>query len=153
MYFSDDMCELVLLFNKHGVEFAVCGGYAVAHYGFVRMTMDFDLLVNPNPENAQRIMAALEEFGFGQAGMSSDDFLEHGVAVTLGEQPNQIDLLTSMSSVPAGEILQRAIKARIGEIEVKMVSCDDLIIAKQESSRPKDRIDLEELKRLNDDKG
>jgi len=92
MYFSDDMCELVLLFKKHGVEFAVCGGFAVAHYGFVRMTMDFDLLVNPNPDNAQRIMAALEEFGFGQAGITSDDFLEPGAAVTLGEQPNQIDL-------------------------------------------------------------
>ncbi|NQU65266.1 MAG: hypothetical protein HQ517_13425 [SAR324 cluster bacterium] len=69
MYFSDDMRELVLLFKKHGVDFAICSGFAVAHYGFVRMTMDFDLLINPSPENAKRIMAALEEFGFGQVGV------------------------------------------------------------------------------------
>jgi len=151
MYFSDDMRELIRLFNKHDVEFAVCGGFAVAHYGFLRMTMDFDLLVSPNPANAARIMSALAEFGFGQTGISDHDFLEPGAAITLGEQPNQIDLLTSMSSVPAEEILHRAVDARIGEVAVKMVSYDDLIQAKQESARPKDRIDLEELQRQNED--
>jgi len=30
MFFSDDMRELVLLFQKHNVDFAVCGGFAVA---------------------------------------------------------------------------------------------------------------------------
>jgi predicted nucleotidyltransferase len=151
MYFSDDMRELVLLFKKHGVDFAICGGFAVAHYGFVRMTMDFDLLINPSADNAKKIMSALDEFGFGQVGISRDDFLKPGTAVTLGEQPNQIDLLTSMSSVPAGEILNRARTTRIGEIEVKVVSYKDLITAKQEADRPKDRIDLDELKRQNED--
>jgi predicted nucleotidyltransferase len=151
MYFSDDMRELILLFKKHNVDFAVCGGFAVAHHGFVRMTMDFDLLVNPSQDNSKKIMSALEEFGFGQVGVSVEDFQMPGTAVTLGEQPNQIDLLTSMSSVPAGEILDRAVNARIGEVEVKVVSYEDLIVAKQEASRPKDRIDLDELRRLKGD--
>ena len=150
MYFSDDMRELLHLFNKHGVDFAVCGGFAVAHYGFVRMTMDFDLLVNPNLDNAKRIMSALEEFGFGQVGLSINDFLQAGAAMTLGEQPNQIDLLTSMSSIPAAEILDRAVTARVEEVEVKVVAYEDLIIAKQEANRPKDRIDLDELKKQNE---
>lgn len=150
MFFSDDMQELVRLFQKHNVDFAVCGGFAVAHYGFVRMTMDFDLLVRPGLENAVRIMSALTAFGFGEAGICEKDFLESGAAVTLGEQPNQIDLLTSMSSVPAGEIIDRAVKARIGDVLVNIVGYDDLIAAKQEAGRAKDRIDLEELKRLRD---
>jgi hypothetical protein len=148
MYFSDDMQELVLLFQKHHVDFAVCGGFAVAHYGFVRMTMDFDLLVRPGPENAARIMVALKAFGFGDAGISEQDFFEPGTAVTLGEQPHQIDLLTSMSSMPAGEIINRAVEARIGDVIVMMVGYDDLITAKQEAGRAKDRIDLEELQRI-----
>ncbi len=151
MYFSDDMRELMLLFKKHNVDFAVCGGFAVAHYGFVRMTMDFDLLVNPSEDNAKRIMSALEEFGFGQVGVSVEDFQKPDTAVTLGEQPNQIDLLTAMSSVPAGEILSRAVVTRIGEVEVKVVSYGDLIVAKQEAGRPKDQIDLDELVRQNED--
>ena len=152
MYFSDDMRELLRLFNKHGVDFAVCGGFAVAHYGFVRMTMDFDLLVNPNQDNAKRIMSALEEFGFGEVGLSIDDFLQAGAAVTLGEQPNQIDLLTSMSSIPAGEILGRAVTTHMEDVEVKVVAYEDLIVAKQEADRPKDRIDLDELRRQNEDR-
>jgi len=58
MFFSDDMKDLVTLFQKYSVEFAVCGGFAVAHYGFVRATMDFDLLVLPSEANAKKIVAA-----------------------------------------------------------------------------------------------
>ena len=89
MYFSDDMRELILLFKKHNVDFAVCGGFAVAHYGFVRMTMDFDLLINPSQDNAKRIMSALEEFGFGQVGVSVEDFEKPGTAVTGATQSNR----------------------------------------------------------------
>jgi predicted nucleotidyltransferase len=148
VYFSDDMRELVQLFQKHDVEFAVCGGFAVAHYGFVRMTMDFDLLVSPSVENACRIMTALTEFGFGDAGFSERDFLNPGVAVTLGEQPNQIDLLTSMSSYPAADIIDRANQAELEGLRLKVVAYDDLLAAKREAGRAKDRIDAEELERL-----
>ena len=148
MFFSDDMRELVSLFKKHDVDFAVCGGFAVAHYGFVRATMDFDLLVQPGRENARRIMAALEDFGFGNTGISEDAFQKPGVAITLGAQPNQIDLLTSMSTQPTQEILSHAETVRIKDIMMKVVSYQDLLFAKQEAGRAKDRIDYEELKRL-----
>lgn len=149
MFFSDDMRELVLLFQKHGVDFAVCGGFAVAHYGFVRMTMDFDLLVRPDKENAHRVMMALDEFGFGQAGFSEDDFLEPGSAITLGEQPNQIDLLTSMSSQETSGILDHATTATVEGFQVKVVSLEDLLVAKREAGRAKDLIDVDELEKIN----
>ena len=148
MFFSDDMKDLVSLFLKHEVRFAVCGGFAVAHYGYVRATMDFDLLVAPDKENAKRIMAALTDFGFGDAGISEATFCMKGTAVTLGAQPNQIDLLTSMSSKSAGEIIENAITVELQGVIVKVVSYDDLIAAKKESNRPKDRIDVEELIRV-----
>jgi hypothetical protein len=151
MLFSDDMRDLVLLFRKHHVAFAVCGGFAVARYGFVRMTMDFDLLVNYGHENAEKIMKALVEFGFGQAGISEEDFLNPGAAITLGEQPNQIDLLTSMSSASTQQIIERAREMQLGGVDVKVVSYNDLIAAKQEAGRAKDLIDLDELKKLNED--
>ena len=149
MFFSDDMRELVVLFRRHGVEFAVCGGFAVAHYGFVRMTMDFDLLVLPSVGNAERIMAALNEFGFGDAGFSAETFMEPGAVITLGEQPNQIDLLTSMSSQPAADILKQANVVEIEGLEMKVVSYSDLLAAKREAGRGKDLIDVEELEKLN----
>ena len=148
MFFSDDMRELVQLFQKHEVRFAVCGGFAVAHYGYVRATMDFDLLVLPDEENARRIMAALRDFGFGDAGISEEAFLSPGTAITLGAQPNQIDLLTSMSSKDPKEIMNNAVTAQLKGLTVNVVSYEDLLAAKIESDRPKDRIDVEELIRM-----
>ena len=149
MYFSDDMRALVKLFVKHNVLFAVCGGFAVAHYGYVRATMDFDLLVLPDERNARRIMAALEDFGFGDIGIPEAVFCNKGTAITLGAQPNQIDLLTSMGSKDPREIIDNAVIVQLQGMTVKVVSYEDLLAAKKASDRPKDRIDVEELIRLN----
>jgi len=148
MFFSDDMRELIVFFFYFCVDFAVCGGFAVAHYGFIRMTMDFDLLVLPSPENAEKIVDALNEFGFGDAGFSIETFMEPGAAITLGEQPNQIDLLTSMSSQPTAEILGQANVVEIEGVEMKVVAYRDLLSAKKEAGRGKDLIDIEELEKL-----
>ena len=148
MIFSQDMRDLVRLFNQHGVSYAVCGDFAVAHYGFVRMTLDFDLLIDPAPDNAGRVMAALVEFGFGGAGITPETLTLPAAAITLGVQPNQIDLLTRMSSSNTADIIGRAVAAEIDGVPVRMVSMDDLIVAKREAGRPKDLVDASELDQL-----
>ena len=148
MIFSQDMRDLARLFNLHGVSYAVCGGFAVAHYGFVRMTLDFDLLIDPAQDNAMRVMEALTEFGFGGAGITTETLTLPSAAITLGVQPNQIDLLTRMSSANTTEIIGRAKEAEIDGLPVRVVSLDDLIIAKREAGRPKDLVDASELDRL-----
>jgi hypothetical protein len=45
MALSDDMAELLSLFEKHEVEYVLVGGYAVNDYGYIRSTQDIDLLV------------------------------------------------------------------------------------------------------------
>jgi len=31
--------------NEHGIEYAVCGGWAMAVHGFLRATLDIDILI------------------------------------------------------------------------------------------------------------
>jgi len=145
---TDDMRELLELFIEHQVEFLICGGHAVAFYGYVRFTMDVDILVLPTPENAKRAMVALTAFGFGNAGIPRQAFCEPGTAITLGVQPNQVDLLTSISSQDTAEIFSHAIPGDIGRLPVRFVSIEDLLRAKREADRPKDRLDVEELAAL-----
>jgi len=145
MYLSDDMKELIQLFHQADVSFAICGGFAVAHHGFVRMTLDLDLLIDPAPENGKKVLRALTQFGFGDVGVTEKSLSTPGTAITLGAQPNQIDLLTSMSSAPTSEILNRTEPTLLDGIPVQVVSKPDLLQAKREANRPKDRIDLEEL--------
>ena len=145
---SRDMADLLRLFAARGVEFLVCGGHAVAFHGYVRMTMDLDILILPGKPNAARIMAALQDFGFGQAGITAAAFETEGTAISLGAQPNQIDLLTSISSRSAETVFRNAVWGEIGGQEVRFVSLHDLVRAKREAARPKDRVDIDELERV-----
>jgi predicted nucleotidyltransferase len=142
---SRDIRDLLRLFRKHDVNFAVCGGHVVAFHGYPRVTMDVDLLVVPTPENAGRIMQALREFGFGKAGIPEAAFHKKGTAVTLGVQPNQVDILTSMSRTPAHDILSRAVVGRLAGVPVRFVGLNDLLAAKKEAGRRKDLADIEGL--------
>jgi len=62
MEIQKDFRELLGLFNAHGVEYLIVGGYALAFYGAPRFTGDLDVFVNPAAANAQRILTALAAF-------------------------------------------------------------------------------------------
>lgn len=144
---SRDVRDLLRLFRKHGVEFAVCGGHAVAFHGYTRLTMDVDILVAPSRANAARVMRSLRDFGFGAAGIPETAFCQTGTAVTLGAQPNQVDLLTSMSRTPTREVLSRAVAGRLAGVPVRFVALSDLVRAKRQAGRRKDLADIEGLRR------
>ncbi len=147
---SPDMHDFLALLIKYNVKFALCGGFAVTYYGFIRTTMDIDILVYPSQANALRIMQALTAFGFGDAGISASVFESVGAAITLGSQPNQIDLLTSMSTEGSDAIFADMHVAEIWGMKIPVVSRRSLLQAKKEAGRPKDRIDYEELIALSD---
>lgn len=146
---SQDLQEFIRLLLQHKVEFLVCGGHAVAFHGHPRLTMDLDLLIKPTPANARRLMAALKDFGFGDAGIPQAGFTKHGTAVTLGAQPNQIDLLTPTGRTDDKALFANAVPGEIDGILVRYIALVDLIKAKREAGRPKDLADLDELARLN----
>lgn len=142
---SGDLADFLRLLNHHGVEFALCGGHAVAYHGYSRLTLDVDLLILPSEDNARRLDRALRDFGFGDAGIPVAAFTKEGTAVSLGVQPNQIDLLTSMSSQPTAEVIRNSVSAVFGGIPIRVTAKPDLIRAKREAGRPKDLADLHEL--------
>lgn len=145
---SPDMRDLLQLLLRHEVKFAVCGGFAVSYYGFIRTTLDLDLLVFPSTENAVRMMRALADFGFGGASIPASSFARRGAVVTLGVQPNQIDLLTSISSESEDDVFADLQFAELWGMRIPVVSRRALLRAKQEADRPKDRIDFEEITKL-----
>ncbi len=146
--FSQDIKALICLFIKHKVDFAVCGGHAVAYYGYPRMTMDVDLLIEPNEKNADRVMAALCEFGFKDAGIPKSAFTKEGSAITLGVQPNQVDLLTSISHDSTAGVMARTIDGKLAGVGIRFISRSDLIEAKRQAGRPKDLADIDELTKI-----
>jgi phage replication-related protein YjqB (UPF0714/DUF867 family) len=65
-----DLKEFLKLLGEHRVEYLLIGGYAVAYHGYPRTTGDMDIWVCMSQENAVKIIAALEAFGFGASGLT-----------------------------------------------------------------------------------
>jgi hypothetical protein len=94
-----DFKELCELFNSHGVEYVIVGGHALAFHGAPRFTGDIDLFVCRSKANAHRIFQALQTFGFGDAGITEEDFLTPGRIVQMGVVPVRIDIINQLSGV------------------------------------------------------
>ena len=69
-----DFSALLELLNSHRVEYMIVGGYALAYHGAPRSTGDLDIYINPDAVNARRIVTVLDEFGFGDLGLTDGDF-------------------------------------------------------------------------------
>ena len=54
-----DFKELLQIFNHRGVKYLLIGGYAVGLHGHVRATNDMDIVVAPDEENAEKVVAGL----------------------------------------------------------------------------------------------
>jgi len=57
MVLSRDLNELLALFVSRNVKFVVVGAHALAFHGVPRYTGDLDLLVKPEPSNADSALA------------------------------------------------------------------------------------------------
>ena len=142
---SRDFEDLLGYFNARGVDYLVVGAHAFAFHAKPRFTKDLDLLVRSTLENAERILAALEDFGFGGVGLEEDDFLGSEQIIQLGIAPNRVDLITSIDGVPFEEAWEGRAAGRYGEQPVFYLGLRELIRNKQASGRAQDVADLEWL--------
>ena len=94
---NKDFKELLALFNANHVEFVIVGADALAFHGAPRFTGDLDLLVAPSVSNAERVLRALDAFGFGGLQLEAKDFSEDDRVVQLGVPPVRIDIMTSIT--------------------------------------------------------
>ncbi|MFC1746402.1 hypothetical protein ACFL35_20585 [Candidatus Riflebacteria bacterium] len=147
MFFSEDMKALVELFNNHGVEYMLVGGFAVNYYGYIRMTQDIDFLLYPSCENAKKIIDALNDFGFGKAGINRELFERPGSVLHLGVEPNRIDLLTHLKGISNEQLFSNKREITLHGISMNIIAYHDLLLVKRSSERLRDQADAEELEK------
>ncbi|MDD5259200.1 MAG: hypothetical protein PHD29_04490 [bacterium] len=145
MRIEQDYEELLRLFNKNKVKYCIVGAYAVAFYSKPRYTKDIDIVIKPEEENAQRVLKALEEFGFGSLHLKEKDFSQQGQIIQLGYEPVRIDLLTSIKGLDFALIWKRKKQGVYGKQKVYFIGLTDLKKSKKISNRTQDQLDLEIL--------
>ncbi|MBN1444538.1 MAG: nucleotidyltransferase [Candidatus Omnitrophica bacterium] len=140
-----DYAELLELLNKNKVKYCIIGAYAVAFYAMPRYTKDIDILIEPTPGNARKILKALNEFGFKSLNLSEKDFICEEQIIQLGYEPVRIDIITSISHLDFAEIWKNRKKGQYGKIKVNFIDLAHLIKSKKVSGRKQDKADLELL--------
>jgi hypothetical protein len=143
--FNNDFKEFIQSLNDNDVHYLVVGGYAVALHGYPRYTKDLDIWIDRTPANAQKLVTALDKFGFGQLGLSEQDFLGADQIIQLGYPPNRIDLVTDLPGVDFSECYGAKVQILIGETPVNFINLEDLKKNKKASGRHQDLADLENL--------
>lgn len=140
--FEDLLADL----SRHGVEYILVGGLAVALCGFVRATLDVDILIRADPENIVRLLGRLELFGEGHAReLEPDDFaVEEGSVRIVEDFP--VDVFTLISGYTYQDLLPLTDSHRIDDTEVVYLNAEGLIKLKARSLRPQDQIDVQALR-------
>lgn len=142
---NQDFKEFIQSLNDNQVRYLVVGGYAVAFHGHPRYTKDIDVWVDREPENAKKIIKALEQFGFVSPDLTEKDFLIDDRIIQLGYPPNRIDLITSLPGVNFGECFNSKVQVEIEKVTVSFIDLNNLKKNKKSSGRLQDLADLENL--------
>lgn len=146
MLLNKDFKEFIELLNRNNVKYLVVGGYALAFHGHPRYTKNIDLWIWINKENAENVIKALHDFGFNSLDIKIEDFLKPNYVIQLGNPPNRIDLLTSLSGVDFGSCYSSKMELNIENTLVNFINLDNLKKNKKASGRLQDLADLENLK-------
>jgi hypothetical protein len=138
------------------VEFVVIGGMAVVTHGHPRATADLDVCYARSPENHRRLVSALapihprlrgapEELPF----IWDERTLKNGLNFTLATDLGELDLLGEVTGI--GGYANMALSAdplTLFGHEVKVIDLKTLIRSKAAAGRPKDLLDLEALRAI-----
>jgi hypothetical protein len=144
----DELLSVVEALDAAGVEYALCGGVALAIHGHPRFTADIDFLVLPDA--MRRISEVLAPLGYTlpSGDLPFDVGGSHERHVFRISRADGEDVL-SLDFLLCAPFLREVWETREhyswrGK-RVTVVSRDGLIAMKRVAGRPRDRIDLQEL--------
>lgn len=157
--------EVFLALNKEGIDYAVCGGLAVVLYGYTRLTIDLDLIVSLEKENLEKLYDTLIKLNYKpQIPIKREVFILKEKLERLAEEKNMkvvsfynpkepmsvVDIGVNLPGISG--ILKKKKLTKIDGFKVPMIFIDDLIKMKEDLARPRDLIDVENLKKIKKEK-
>lgn len=149
-----DLRSLLDTLHERDIRFVVIGGVAVGAHGYVRATADLDLVPDPDPENLDRLVTALDslEATLPTAGDRRFDadgdagVIRRGGNVTADTKFGGLDIVQLAEGVPVySQLDQDAVDSDLLGTPVRVCSLARLREMKEAQDRAQDRADLENL--------
>ncbi len=140
-----DFKEFLKLLNENGVKYLLIGGYAVGYHGYPPATNDMDVWIAIHPENAERVVNTLKEFGFDHPDLTSELFLQANKIIRMGHPPMRLEITTGISGVEFEECYASRIMDKLDGVDVNIIDLPHLKTNKRAAGRLKALADLENL--------
>lgn len=142
----DEFTTLIAALNSNEIEYAVCGGLAMAIHGFARATLDIDILIQP--ESLEKAYRIGEEKGYDIRGLDIS-FKERAVEIRRVSKIDDDGEVLSLDLLMVTPQVQDVWETRetIDFLGTKLfvVSREGLIKMKNLAGRPQDLADIERL--------
>ncbi len=147
------------------VRYLIVGGLAVVAHGYVRFTADVDLVLDLEPDNLHRALAALKGLGyrprapvdleeFGSPARRAEWVRDKGLTVFSLYSPAHLATEIDLFVEPPLDFAQAYAHAATLEVapglRATFVSLTDLLRLKRAAGRTQDLLDIEKLERLTD---
>ncbi len=145
--------DLLVLLVDHKVRFITVGGLAIIMNGFVRSTLDADVLLDVSRDNIERLLETLGGVGEGWARkLTVEDFGPAEGSIRVAEHFD-IDLFVQMKGLRYEDFLPEARRVKLRDREIFHLSPQQLIRLKTGSYREKDQLDVIAMRNiLNDER-
>jgi len=156
--------DVAAAFEREAVRYLFVGGLAVIAHGYVRLTTDLDIVIDLQPDNIRRAVTILAGLGFKpqapvaieafvdarqrQEWVATKDMVVFPVWRDSATGPVVIDifLLEPFSFPPA--YLAAFWQTHASGTRFPFVDLNRLLAMKASAGRPKDVIDIEELRKV-----
>lgn len=146
--------EFISLSNKHEVRMLMVGGGAVNFHGYQRHSADVDFWIETTNENFNKLITVFNEMGY-----EIDDFpekvkrKEQNISIKFSPLDLDLELITNFSvNKSFDEAYQNSEEVIINNnsfLHWRVLCLDDLITSKIKANRPKDLLDIQQLKEIN----
>lgn len=153
--------EILRDFSRERVKYVLVGGVALNLLGYMRATMDLDLLVEMSDENLGKIVRIMKKRGYvvrqpvDPMGIAEKKTRrswireKHMKAFNFykDKELKEVDLIIE-SPVTFEQAVKEVKRIRLGDLTLPVISVDHLIQMKQKAARPDDLRDVEILREI-----
>ena len=153
MRFDEEVIAFLRAAEQHGVRMLLVGGGAVNFHGYQRHSADIDFWIEPTPGNFDRLVAALRSIGLEIDHLPERVHRqEQNISVKISPDLD-IELITRFD--PGCTFQEAWSRSETAELigqpvtRHRVLGYDDLLKSKLRAARPKDLLDVQELKRRN----
>jgi hypothetical protein len=142
----DELRSIIDVLDRNGIDYALCGGIAMAVHGRPRTTVDIDIMISG--DSLDTVIQLAAQLGYTIRGLDLN-FGEIKIRRVSKIEPATKELLTLDLLIVTSQIQKiwkTRIKAKLEGGKLSVVSKDGLIALKKIAGRPQDIADIAALR-------